>query len=110
LDTAHLSIEVMARVWEHHAPATVPDLFDDTAHAASDRPHHGDVNDGQPASQGGLNRDKDARTYRYTAVASLQEYSARLMREAMSAAGGTEAVLGRRHRLSARGARSATPA
>jgi predicted transcriptional regulator len=43
--------------------------------------------------KGWLARDKDGKAYRYTAVASRDEYSARLMREAMAEGGDTEAVL-----------------
>jgi predicted transcriptional regulator len=43
--------------------------------------------------KGWLAREKDGKAYRYTAVASRDEYSARLMREAMAEAGDTEAVL-----------------
>jgi len=43
--------------------------------------------------KGWLTRVKDGKAYRYSAVASREEYSARLMREAMAEAGDTEAVL-----------------
>jgi hypothetical protein len=43
--------------------------------------------------KGWLVRERDGKAYRYTPVASREEYSARLMREAMAAAGDTEAVL-----------------
>ena len=43
--------------------------------------------------KGWLARERDGKAYRYTAVASREEYSARLMREAMAGAGDTEAVL-----------------
>jgi predicted transcriptional regulator len=36
---------------------------------------------------------KDGKAYRYTATASREEYSARLMREALAGGGDTEAVL-----------------
>ena len=40
-----------------------------------------------------LARAKDGKAYRYTATASREEYSARLMREALAGGGDTEAVL-----------------
>ena len=43
--------------------------------------------------KGWLARDKDGKAYRYTATASREEYSARLMREALDGGGDTEAVL-----------------
>ena len=43
--------------------------------------------------KGWLARERDGKAYRYTAVASREEYSARLMREAMAEAGDAEAVL-----------------
>jgi len=43
--------------------------------------------------KGWLARAKDGKAYRYTATASREEYSARLMREALAGGGDTEAVL-----------------
>jgi len=43
--------------------------------------------------KGWLDRERDGKAYRYTAVASREEYSARLMREALAEAGDTEMVL-----------------
>ena len=43
--------------------------------------------------KGWLARSKDGKAYRYTATASREEYSARLMREALADGGDTEAVL-----------------
>jgi len=88
-----LEAEVMSRVWDHDAPVTVRELFDEMRHQRTiayttvmttmDNLHR----------KGWLVRDKDGKAYRYTAVASRDEYSARLMREAMAEAGDTEAVL-----------------
>ncbi len=88
-----LEAEVMARVWDHDAPVTVRELLDElrreraiaytTVMSTMDNLHR----------KGLLNRDKDGKAYRYTAVASREEHSARLMREAMAEAGDTEAVL-----------------
>jgi predicted transcriptional regulator len=88
-----LEAVVMDRVWEHGGPVTVRELFDElrqhraiaytTVMSTMDNLHR----------KGWLARDKDGKAYRYTPVASRDEYSARLMREAMAEAGDTEAVL-----------------
>jgi predicted transcriptional regulator len=88
-----LEAVVMSRVWDHAGPVTVRELFDElrreraiaytTVMSTMDNLHR----------KGWLARDKDGKAYRYTAVASREEYSARLMREALSEAGDTEAVL-----------------
>src|SRR5262252_2118327 len=88
-----LEAEVMHRVWDHDGPVTVRELFDElrtrraiaytTVMSTMDNLHR----------KGWLAREKDGKAYRYTAVASREEYSARLMREAMAGAGDTEAVL-----------------
>ena len=88
-----LEAVVMDRVWEHGGPVTVRQLFDElrreraiaytTVMSTMDNLHR----------KGWLARDKDGKAYRYTAIASRDEYSARLMREAMAEAGDTEAVL-----------------
>jgi predicted transcriptional regulator len=88
-----LEAEVMQRVWDHDGPVTVREIFEEmrnqrtiaytTVMSTMDNLHR----------KGWLNREKDGKAYRYTAVASREEYSARLMREAMAEAGDTEAVL-----------------
>jgi predicted transcriptional regulator len=88
-----LEAEIMHRVWAHDGPVTVRDLFDEmraertiaytTVMSTMDNLHR----------KGWLAREKDGKAYRYTAVASREEYSARLMSEAMAEAGDTEAVL-----------------
>jgi len=88
-----LEAEVMHRVWDHDGPVTVRELFEEmrtqraiaytTVMSTMDNLHR----------KGWLSRDKDGKAYRYAAVASREEYSARLMREAMAEAGDTEAVL-----------------
>ena len=88
-----LETVVMDRVWSHAGPVTVRDLFDElsreraiaytTVMSTMDNLHR----------KGWLARERDGKAYRYTAVASREEYSARLMREAMAEAGDTEAVL-----------------
>jgi predicted transcriptional regulator len=88
-----LEAVVMDRVWSHGGPVTVRQLFDElrgeraiaytTVMSTMDNLHR----------KGWLARDKDGKAYQYTAVASRDEYSARLMREAMAGAGDTEAVL-----------------
>jgi predicted transcriptional regulator len=88
-----LEAVLMDRIWEHGGPVTVRELFDElrrerpiaytTVMSTMDNLHR----------KGWLARDKDGKAYRYTAVASRDEYSARLMREAMAEGGDTEAVL-----------------
>src|SRR6267154_2987009 len=84
---------IMHMVWDHGRPVTVRELFDEMRHerniayttvmSTMDNLHR----------KGWLARERDGKAYRYTAVASREEYSARLMREAMAGAGDTEAVL-----------------
>jgi predicted transcriptional regulator len=84
---------VMHMVWEHDGPVTVRELFDQlrqerviaytTVMSTMDNLHR----------KGWLARAKDGKAYRYTATASREEYSARLMREALAGGGDTEAVL-----------------
>jgi predicted transcriptional regulator len=88
-----LEAVIMHRVWEHGKPVTVRDLFDElsaertiaytTVMSTMDNLHR----------KGWLGRVKEGKAYRYTATASREEYSARLMREALDAGGDTEAVL-----------------
>jgi predicted transcriptional regulator len=88
-----LEAVIMDRVWAHAAPVTVRDLFDElqrerpiaytTVMSTMDNLHR----------KGWLTRERDGKAYRYTAVASREENSARLMREAMAESGDTEAVL-----------------
>ena len=89
-----LEAVLMDRVWSHHGPVTVRDLFDElsreraiaytTVMSTMDNLHR----------KGWLARERDGKAYRYTAVASREQYSARLMREALADAGNAEAVLG----------------
>jgi predicted transcriptional regulator len=88
-----LEAVIMYQVWDHDGPVTVRDLFDElrearpiaytTVMSTMDNLHR----------KGWLDRERDGKAYRYTAVASREEYSARLMREALADAGDTEAVL-----------------
>jgi predicted transcriptional regulator len=84
---------IMQMVWDHGRPATVRELFDQlsqdrviaytTVMSTMDNLHR----------KGWLTRVKEGKAYRYTATASREEYSARLMREALAGGGDTEAVL-----------------
>ena len=88
-----LEAEVMHRVWGHDGPVTVREIFEEmrkqrtiaytTVMSTMDNLHRKEW----------LARERDGKAYRYTAVASREEYSARLMGEALAAAGDTEAVL-----------------
>jgi predicted transcriptional regulator len=89
-----LEAVVMHRVWDHEGPVTVRDLFGElrkarpiaytTVMSTMDNLHR----------KGWLTRERDGKAYRYIAVASREEYSARLMREALEEAGDAEVVLG----------------
>ena len=88
-----LDAVIMHRVWDHADPVTVRELFDElqqerviaytTVMTTMDNLHR----------KGWLTRVKEGKAYRYTATASREEYSARLMREALDDGGDTQAVL-----------------
>jgi predicted transcriptional regulator len=88
-----LEAVIMDRVWAHDGPVTVRELVDDlqqeraiaytTVMSTMDNLHR----------KGWLARDTGGKAYRYTATASREEYSARLMREALTDGGDPEVVL-----------------
>ena len=88
-----LETVIMHMVWDHDGPVTVRELFDElkqeraiaytTVMSTMDNLHR----------KGWLERVKEGKAYRYTATASREEYSARLMREALDGGGDTEMVL-----------------
>jgi predicted transcriptional regulator len=88
-----LEAVIMQLVWDHGDAVTVRDLFDElrqeraiaytTVMSTMDNLHR----------KGWLERVKDGKAYRYTPTASREEYSARLMAEALAGGGDTEAVL-----------------
>ncbi len=88
-----LEAVIMQMVWDHDGPVTVRDLFSElsgereiaytTVMSTMDNLHR----------KGWLARTKEGKAYRYTATASREEYSARLMAEALAGGGDTEAVL-----------------
>lgn len=88
-----LEAVIMHLVWERDAPVTVRELFDElrkerviaytTVMSTMDNLHR----------KGWLKRVKEGKAYRYAATASREEYSARLMAEALAGGGNTEAVL-----------------
>ena len=88
-----LEAVIMDRVWEHTEPVTVRELHDElsaerviaytTVMSTMDNLHR----------KGWLNRVKEGKAYRYSPSASREEYSARLMREALADGGDTEVVL-----------------
>ena len=87
-----LEAVLMQRIWDHGGTLTVRDLFEElraerniaytTVMSTMDNLHR----------KGWLARERDGKAYRYTAVASREEYSARLMREALAEAGDAGAV------------------
>ena len=88
-----LEAVIMHMVWDHEGAVTVRDLLGElrqereiaytTVMSTMDNLHR----------KGWLARIKDGKAYRYTATASREEYSARLMAEALADGGDTEAVL-----------------
>ena len=88
-----LEAVIMHLVWDHGSPVTVRELFEElrqeraiaytTVMSTMDNLHR----------KGWLDRVKEGKAYRYAATASREEYSARLMREALVGGGDTEAVL-----------------
>jgi predicted transcriptional regulator len=88
-----LETVIMHLVWDHGRPVTVRELFDElrqeraiaytTVMSTMDNLHR----------KGWLARAKEGKAYRYTATATREEYSARLMREALTGGGDTEVVL-----------------
>jgi predicted transcriptional regulator len=88
-----LETVIMHMVWDHDSPVTVRELFDElrqeraiaytTVMSTMDNLHR----------KGWLTRVKEGKAYRYTATASREEYSARLMRDALAGGGDAEAVL-----------------
>ena len=88
-----LETVIMHMVWDHDGPVTVRDLFDElrqerviaytTVMSTMDNLHR----------KGWLDRAKEGKAYHYTATASREEYSARLMREALAGGGDAEVVL-----------------
>jgi predicted transcriptional regulator len=84
---------IMHKVWDRDGPVTVRELLDElqqeraiaytTVMSTMDNLHR----------KGWLARVKDGKAYRYTATASREEYSARLMAEALAGGGDTEVVL-----------------
>jgi predicted transcriptional regulator len=88
-----LEAVIMHRVWERSDPVTVRELFDElsaertiaytTVMSTMDNLHR----------KGWLDRVREGKAYRYQATASREEYSARLMAEALADGGDAEAVL-----------------
>ena len=88
-----LEAVIMDRVWEHAEPVTVRELHGEmsadrviaytTVMSTMDNLHR----------KGWLERVKEGKAYRYRPSASREEYSARLMREALADGGDTEVVL-----------------
>jgi len=88
-----LEAVLMDRVWQHPEPVTVRELHSElsaertiaytTVMSTMDNLHR----------KGWLERVKEGKAYRYTPTASREQYSARLMREALAGGGQPEVVL-----------------
>lgn len=84
---------IMHLVWDHDTPVTVREVLGElrqerdiaytTVMSTMDNLHR----------KGWVARAKEGKAYRYIATASREEYSARLMREALAGGGDTEVVL-----------------
>jgi len=88
-----LEAVIMHRVWGHAAPVTVRELFDELARERAIAYTTVMTTMDNLYRKGWLTRVKEGKAYRYTATASREEYSARLMREALDDGGDTQAVL-----------------
>lgn len=90
-----LETVVMDRVWRRDGTMTVRDVFEDLRHereiayttvmSTMDNLHR----------KGWLSRERDGKAFRYWASLSREEYSARLMRDALDAGGNPDLVLTR---------------
>ena len=88
-----LETVIMHMVWDHDGPVTVRDLLGEmrqereiaytTVMSTMDNLYR----------KGWLDRVREGKAYRYTSTASREEYSARLMREALADGGDAEVVL-----------------
>lgn len=88
-----LEAEVMDRLWGRAGTTTVRDVFEElrqrreiaytTVMSTMDNLHH----------KGWLDRDKRGKAFHYWPTLSREEYSARLMREALHHSDNTDAVL-----------------
>jgi predicted transcriptional regulator len=83
---------VMRLVWGHDGPVTVRNLFDELSKTRPIAYTTVMSTMDNLRRKGWLARERDGKAYLYTAVASREEYSARLMREALAEAGDTQAV------------------
>jgi predicted transcriptional regulator len=88
-----LEAVIMHRVWDRGGPVTVRELFDELARERVIAYTTVMTTMDNLYRKGWLARAKDGKAYRYTATASREEYSARLMREALDGGGDTQAVL-----------------
>jgi predicted transcriptional regulator len=84
---------IMHMVWDHGGPVTVRELFDELRQERSIAYTTVMSTMDNLYRKGWLARAKEGKAYRYTATASREEYSARLMQEALAGGGDTEAVL-----------------
>jgi predicted transcriptional regulator len=88
-----LEAVIMQRVWDHARPVTVRELFDELVRERAIAYTTVMTTMDNLYRKGWLARAKEGKAYRYTATASREEYSARLMREALDDGGNTQAVL-----------------
>ena len=88
-----LEAVIMDRVWEHDRPVTVRELFDELAAERTIAYTTVMSTMDNLYRKRWLDRVREGKASRYTASASREEYSARLMREALADGGDAEVVL-----------------
>jgi predicted transcriptional regulator len=89
----NLEAQVMRKVWEREQPATVRDIVGDLQRERSIAYTTVMTVMDNLRKKGWLRRHADGRAYRYEPVISSEEYSARLMQQALSASNDRNAAL-----------------
>jgi predicted transcriptional regulator len=92
-DLGELEAQVMRKIWERERPVTVRDIVDDLRQERSIAYTTVMTVMDNLRKKGWLRRQADGRAYRYEPVISGEEYSARLMRQALSASNDRSAAL-----------------
>jgi predicted transcriptional regulator len=92
-DLGNLEAQVMRKVWEREQPATVRDIVGDLQRERSIAYTTVMTVMDNLRKKGWLRRHADGRAYRYEPVISSEEYSARLMQQALSASNDRSAAL-----------------
>lgn len=88
-----LEAAVMDRLWSRGEPATVREVLTDLSRELAYTTVQTVMDN--LCRKGWLRREPDGRAYRYVPVAPREEYTARLLRDALEAGGDRAAALGR---------------